>query len=128
MPIRTLPDAEFVAVNFLRANPDLAGGVSTDLPPETTYPWLTVRRIGGVPSIANYLDVARLEISAWAETKADALDLGRAAEAVILTIPGVRDGAVVTGVVETGEGLRSNTDEETDIARYTFVVELYLHP
>lgn len=128
MPIRTLPDLELRATVFLRAHPDLPGGVSTELPAEPTYPWLTVRRVGGVPSIANYLDVARLEISAWASTKGAAHALARTAEAAVLTFPGIRGDAVVTGVIEVGEGLRWNPDEESDVPRYQFVVEVYAHP
>lgn len=127
MAIRTLPDAELVVANFLRAHPDLPGGVSTELPPQPSYPWLTVQRVGGIPSVANYLDVARLEITAWASTKDAAHGLARAAEAAALTLPGTRDGTVVTGVVQVGEGLRWNPDEETDRARYTFIIECYLH-
>lgn len=128
MVIRILPDAELVATTFLRAHPDLPGGVSTELPEEPVLPWLTVTRVGGVPSIANYLDAARLEITAWAATKGGALALARAAEAAVLALPGPRTGAVVTGVVQVGEGFRWNPDEESDVPRYTFVVECYLHP
>lgn len=128
MPIRTLPDVELIVTSFLRDHPDLPGGVSTELPPEPTFPWLTVSRVGGTPSIANYLDAARLEISAWATTKPAALALARGAEAAALTLPGPRLGAVVTGVVQIGEGLQWNPDEESDVPRYQFVVELYVHP
>jgi hypothetical protein len=128
VPIRTLPDVELIVTTYLRAHPDLPGGVSTELPGEPTYPWLTVARVGGVPSIANYLDVARLEISSWASTKGAALALGRGAEAAVLAIPAAQAGAVVTGVIQVGEGLHWNPDEETDVPRYQFVVEFYVHP
>jgi hypothetical protein len=128
MPIRVLPDAELIVTTFLRAHADLPGGVSTELPKEPTWPWLTVARVGGVPSIANYLDVARLEISSWAATKAAALALARGAEAAVLSLPGPQVGAVVTGVTQVGEGLQWNPDQETDVPRYQFVIELYLYP
>lgn len=132
MPARVLPDAERLVGSYLRGHADvvaLAGTrVTTELPATPVYPAVTLTRVGGVPSIANYLDVARLEFSCWAATKAAALALARTVEAAMLTLPGTHALGVVTGVVQVGEGFRWNPDEETDVPRYSFVVECYLHP
>lgn len=126
-----LPDAELLVTGFLRGHADivaLAAGVSTELPPEPTYPWLTVTRVGGVPSLAGYLDVAHLELLAWADTKADAHQLGRTAEAAVLELPGPQTGGTVTDVRQIGEGMRWNPDPASDQPRYQLLVELYIHP
>lgn len=132
MPVRLLPDAERLVVTYLRAHPDvvaLAGTrVSTELPPEPTYPAATVSRIGGNPSIAGYLDVATLEVSAWAATKGAARTLAAAAEAALLDMVGTHALGVVTGVRPIGVGVHWLPDEETDMPRYRFTVEAYIHP
>lgn len=133
MPVRLLPDAERLVGTYLRGHADVvalvATRVSTELPANPIYPAVTVTRVGGVPSLAGYLDVARLELSCWATTKAAAHTLARTVEAALLGAPAVAHAlGVVTDSRQVGDGLNWNPDEETDMPRYQFVVELYIHP
>jgi hypothetical protein len=132
MPLRTLPDAELIVTTYLRGHADVAAlvgtRVSTQLPPVPVLPLAIVARVGGVPSLSGYLDVARLELSAWAATKAAAHLLARTLEAVMLTLPGTRPAGVVTDVRQTDDGLRWAPDPDTDTPRYQLVFEVYTHP
>jgi hypothetical protein len=131
-PVRLLPDAERLVTTFLRAQPDVAAlastRVTTELPKAPIYPAVTISRVGGVPTLPGYLDVARLEVSAWATTKAAAHTLARTVEAALLAVPGAHALGTVTDARQEDIGLRWNPDEESNVPRYQFIVELYIHP
>lgn len=131
MAVRTLPDAERLVATALRAHVDVAAlvatRVSTELPKTPVFPAVTLSRVGGAPSLAGYLDVARLELSAWAATKAAAHTLARTVEAAMLTLPGTHALGVVTDVRQLDVGLRWNPDEASGTPRYQFMVECYVH-
>lgn len=133
-PVRLLPDAELLVTTFLRAHADVAAlvgtRVTTELPPEPILPAVTVTRIGGVPSLAGYLDDARLEIAAWGaeDNKRQAEQVARTVEAAMLTIVGPQATGVVTNVMQEGLGLRWAPDETTDLPRYEMTFDLYIHP
>lgn len=132
MPVTRLPDAELLVTRFLRNHPDVTpfvgARVSTELPPRPVIPAVTLTRIGGVPSLAGYLDEARLEISAWGRTKGEAEQLARTVEAAMLALPGTHVDGTVTYSVQEGVGLRWNPDDASDTPRYTMVYEVYIHP
>lgn len=133
-PVRLLPDAERLVGDFLRGHTDVVAlvgtRVTTALPREPTWPAVTLSRLGGVPSLAGYLDDARLELACYGATKQQAHGLARTVEAAMLTIVGVRALGTVTYVVEEGEGLRWDPDEafEPDQPRYRMLFDVYLHP
>lgn len=131
MAVRLLPDAELWAVNALRASADLAAltgiRVYTSIPADPTYPLVRVTRIGGVPTIRQHLDVARLQIDAWGTTKFEARTVAATAQAVLHATVGAHDEGVVTAV-EDDLGMSWQPDPETDRPRYLFGVAVYLHP
>lgn len=134
MAVRVLPDAERIVAAYLRAHLDVAAAagthVGTALPDgeAPVWPWITVVRVGGVPSLAGYLDAPRVEITVWASTKGGAQGLARIIEAAMDEIPGAHPLGVVTEVDQTGVGLRWNPDEVTDTPRYQMIYDLYVHP
>lgn len=131
MPLRLLVDAELLAVTGLRATADVATLVATrvytEIPPTPTYPLVRVVRIGGVPTIAQHLDPARLQIDAWGTTKYQARTVAATTQAALHAMVGVHNEGVVTAV-EDDLGLSWSPDPETDVARYVFGVVMYIHP
>lgn len=131
MAVRTLPDAELLVTGYLRAHTDVAAlvgtRVSTELPPEPVFPCVTLTRVGGVPSLPNYLDGPRIEIVCWGVTKGSAHLVARTVEGAMLQIPGTHPLGTVTGVVGDGLGLRWAPDEPDAQPRYRLLFELYIH-
>lgn len=141
MALRLLPDAELLAVNALRADGDLDvlvdGRVYTAIPANATFPLIRVIRIGGVPVIRQHLDVARLQVDAWAgrlddpataaTAKGTARRVAAAAQAALHAAIGSHAEGVVTGV-EDDLGLSWQPDPEENRARYLFGLAMYLHP
>lgn len=131
MPLRLLPDAELLAVNALRANADLAALVGTRVytavPADPSFPLVRVSRIGGIPTIPQHLDVARLQVDAWGTTKHQARTVAATAQAALHAATGTHAQGVLTGV-DDDLGLSWQPDPETDQPRYVFGVALYIHP
>lgn len=127
------PDAERLVADHLRAasavTAIVGSRVSTELPPQPTFPAVTLTRTGGVPSVPGYLDGPRLELAAWGTTKAQAQTLARAVEAAMLALVGTHTLGVVTLVIESGEGLRWDPDDtfDPDQPRYHMIFDVYLH-
>ena len=139
-----MPDAELLAVQFLRAHPQVRALVGdrvfTEVPDEDTLaaefggarPLLRVQRVGGLPVVDGWLDVPRLQVDAYAdgaEAKFDAHRLAAVAQAALVDdLPGAHDEAVVTAVrVDTGLSWVAD-DAGAGDARYLFTVAAYLHP
>lgn len=131
MPVRLLVDAELVVVNWLRGHGDVAAFVATrvytELPPAPTYPLLRITRVGGIPVLRQHLDVARVQIDAWAATKKAARDLAATTQAAMHELPGARPLGVVTAV-EDDLGLTWSPDDATDQPRYVAGYAVYIHP
>lgn len=127
-----LADAEKLARDYLVTVPGvtalLGTNISTALPPDPPYPYLTLSRVGGVPSLSGYLDNPRLEFSSWADTKGAARAVAGAVEAAMVSITGAHPLGVVTGAFESGDGLRWDPDEATNTPRYRFTFDLYVYP
>lgn len=131
MALRLLVDAELLAVRYLRAVPEVAAVVSarvyTEIPPEPTYPLVRLTRIGGIPAIRRHLDVARLQVDVWANSKFAARGLAATVQAALHDMVGAHTEGVVTRV-EDDLGLTWAPDPETDVARYTAGYAVFLHP
>lgn len=141
MALRLLPDAELIAVGILRASSDLDSLINnrvyTAIPAQATYPLIRVIRIGGLPTIRQHLDVARLQIEAWAgilddptiatTAKGAARQVAASAQAALHAAIGSHDAGVVTAV-EDDLGLSWQPDPDTNRARYLFGVALHTHP
>lgn len=127
-----IPDSEKLVIDYLLAVDDVTDLVGTNigpaLPEQPAWPWLTVSRVGGTPSLPGYLDNPRLEFTSWAATKGAARAAAGAARAAMVAITGSHDLGVVTGAFETGDGLRWDPDDVANIPRYRFEFDLYIHP
>lgn len=131
MPLRLLPDAELLTVNYLRGVSDVTALVGTrvytEIPAQPTWPLLRITRIGGLPTIRQHLDVARIQIDAWGTTKYQARTAAATAQAAIHAAVGPHTQGVVTAV-EDDLGLTWAPDPDTNQARYTFGVSVFIHP
>jgi len=132
MTILRLPvDVELLTVNYLFDHDDIDalvdGRVSTELPKTPTFPHLTVTRLGGRGDYPGWLNIAHLQIDAWAATKGSASLLARTALAVLREMPGLHELGVVTHVGED-LGLTWAPDELTNQPRYLFGVAVHSHP
>lgn len=132
MALTVIADVELLAVNYLRAHPDIAAVVGarvyTALPPTPGWPLIRLERIGGTVNYVGWLDTARLQVEGWAETdKAAALDVTSRALAALLELTGVRPEGVVAGVRQDGP-LVWLPDPDTTRPRYLFGCAVYTHP
>lgn len=125
----TLPDVELVTVLWLQTIDgiaDIGADVFTSLPHDPTPPLLRVLRVGGATEARGWLDVARVQIDAWADDKETAHTLARAAQIAMRGMPGSHDHGVVTGV---DDGVfRWNPDPDYGWPGYTADYLVYLHP
>lgn len=132
MTLRVLPDAEQLAVDWLKAHTDIdalvGNKIFTALPKDPTYPCLVIRRLGGVPAIREHLDRARLQIDAWGRTKYEARQAAAAAQAALHEMPPATHTQGVVTAVEDDLGLTWSPDPVTDRPRYIVGVLVYLHP
>lgn len=133
MPLAVLPDAELVAVTYLRSVSEVAALVGNRvhpaIPENPIYPFLKVVRIGGTRRVRNRLDGARLQIDAYAATKFGARQVAATAQAALEDATGTHAGAWITGT-EPDMGLTSQPDPtyEPPKPRYIFGCVLFLHP
>jgi len=128
--LRVLPDAELLTVTWLAGIDEIAdpyaAAIGTEIPVAPTLPIIRVLRIGGSPAVRQHLDVARLQIDVWADSKQEAHDLARLVQAAIHEMGGVHDEGVVTAV-EDGV-FHWNPDDATGWAGYSADYLIYLHP
>ena len=129
------PPAELLTQEVLRqVMVDLKGRVYSSVPSRPDYPFLTIRRVGGIPAVRERLDRASLQIDVWGNNKTEALDVAHRARVELLSMSGTSylkaDGwpvdAYVTGV-EDELGLSFLEDHVTGKDRYLFGVAVYLH-
>lgn len=131
MPLRVLPDAELLVVNYLREIDELANlyvKVWSKIPPAPALPLVRVLRVAGAPAIRQHLDVARIQVDTWADKneKEQAHAVARLVQAALHEMPGAHDEGVVTGV---DDGVfRWAPDDDTGWAGYQADYLVYLHP
>lgn len=129
------PDVEALTCTYLRGRPDIAALVDdrvyTAIPASPEWPLVSLFRIGGGPDEWPYrLDQARLQIDCWADTKAAAHDLARAAQTALWAMPDVPHATgTVTHVAPDGPFLWLPDDTyPTPKPRYLFGVTVTVHP
>lgn len=124
-------DAEAAVVDILTAADSLENvNVATDLIGYSTGRWLRVVRTGGTPTMWMRVDNPVIEIAAYAADKGDALDLARAARAVVYAARGqyVGCGLALYDVTDD-QGLSWSPDERNPaLARYLFTLALVTKP
>lgn len=127
------PDAEALISKVIRD--ELGARVYSSIPNNPTYPLITVRRIGGIPSQRVRLDNADLQFDVWGNTKSEArLLAAQARQAAFLaegtsydTDDGYPASAVVTGLQDI-LGLTWLPDPLVPkLNRYTFGLRIFLH-
>lgn len=121
-----MPDLEAVCGAAIRAQ-----GYRTfsSVPAKPVYPLLVVQRLGGVPVERHRLDMARIQVDAWGDNKAQARDAAEAARRAILELEGTKSqtfSAVITGC-DDELGLMWLPDPDTGRDRYIFAVLVYGH-
>jgi hypothetical protein len=92
MAIRIMPSSEQLAVVYAKAHTSLHATlgaapntrVATELPPNPTYPFLTISLAAGIEKDPGHLDEYYLDVLAWADTKTAADLLIRTARAVFM--------------------------------------------
>lgn len=131
------PDAEAIAIKHLRTDQTVATNrVYGQVPASPTFPLLTLHRFGGAPSVKDRLDVAMVQVDAWAETKEEARYLAAQARDSLGRLEGQRVSVTMAGSVEVGGfvtnvsdliGLTWLPDPDTNRPRYLFQVAISLH-
>ena len=129
MTLVVLPDAELLVTGWLGGADEIAAlyaHVGTEIPADPVLPIVRVLRVGGTPSVRGWLDVARVQVDCYADTKQAAHDLARLAQAAMHTMTGSHDEGVVTGV---DDGVFAwAPDPDTTWPAYTADYLVYLHP
>ena len=124
------PDMEAVAAVTLRnaAISGLGTRVYSSIPADPTYPLVTVQRIGGIPSVREYLDTANIQIDVWGGSKSEARDIAARARVVLLSLAGTSVTSPVSAWISAVEdvlGLSWQPDQLTGRDRYIFGVLIY---
>ncbi len=93
------------------------------------YPFVTVKRLGGIPVERHRIDQARIQVDSWGDNKKDAWRTAEAARRAILGLEGTKSPkheAVITGV-EDDLGTVWLPDPDTGRDRYIFAMLVYGH-
>lgn len=134
-PLVVFGDAEDLVCEVLQdrtgAGEPLEGAfVGTELPEDLAdhLPAIRVRRFGGVPTNKFRFDAPRLDVEAWAPTKAGAHDLIQTARGVLVQAQGSRKPQGYIGEVRDEGGVSWRPDEVTGTPRYLYTVQLVTNP
>ena len=107
-PINVLPDAELAVIQYLRARSEVTALVSSDrittvLPPQPTYPHVTLMRLGGDSLAWGNIDESAVQIDVWGGSRYQCQRIARTIRACILAIANdtVSEGTLVSGFEET---------------------------
>lgn len=121
------PDAELVAISYLRAQGLNASSV---LPSSPTRPNAVVTRVGGSPVVKWAVDQAVLQIDVWGSTKQQARDTAARAVTLLYQMPGragADQGACVSDVdVVLGLTWQPDDVQNPPVPRYLFTVSVTL--
>lgn len=136
MPVAALlPDAEAIVITYLLGRSeitDIAAGVGSRLRQTKVWPFLLVRRRGGVPrDDVAWLDAPIVQLDAFGGTQEQASALIRTAIAVLAEADDAsHTGAVITGI--TPGPIRYLPDPELNDGehrpRYSADVTVFIHP
>lgn len=131
VPVK-MPSATAIVVAYLSTHPlitPFAPHVSADLVGyESGQNWIQVTRSGGIRPVRYRIDQPRIDANCYAADKPTAENLAESALAALLGIPpNPIAGGIVTNV-DTFQGPADLTDPVNEQPRYTFSVELTLHP
>jgi hypothetical protein len=128
-----LPDVVALTRSYLvtvdEVNTLVGTRVSTRLPNQPTLPAVTLQRVGGVPTVWQWLDRAAIDVNVWAADEASAWTVARTVRAALLVMAGPFDEGVVTAV-EDLSGLQwlPDTLVTPPVDRVHFSVAVSAHP
>lgn len=133
MPAALLPDLEQLVREVLLLDPrivELVGPrISATLPDAPVFPLVTLTRVGGAPSVLEWVDSGRVQLDAWAATKAGASDLARELIRALADARGRRvPGVGVLTAVSVVLGPLWQPDPDTLRPRYLVDVQAVAHP
>ena len=132
MKVDAFPDTEAIVSYWLRTS--LSARVYSSIPRDPVWPLITVKRIGGIPTVRQRLDRVNIQLEVWGNSKSEARDLADAARVAIYLLEpkvcttgaGFPVNATITGVEET-LGLAWLPDPVTDRDRYITSFYIYAH-
>ena len=131
MAYPVFPDVEKIVRNWLNAKlPELSGRLYTTIPPNPTYPHIRIQRTGGVPTVRQRLDAARIDVNVWGNDQSEAQALAQKARAFLMDLEGQATTSPVAAWVSGVDdelGLMRLYDEETNKDRYFFSVRVFCH-
>lgn len=127
-----LPDVPRLARAYLLEQTDVTSLVGTRVSTRTkgTFPELVLQRIGGIPSIRQRLDSARIQVDAYGNTEGEASRLARVARQVLHLMAGYStDVAVCTGVDDDlGLAWLPDRARTPETPRFIFGVMIHARP
>lgn len=130
--VDVLPDVPKLARAYLLTLTDITSLVGTRVATRTkgVFPELVLQRIGGVPSVRQRLDSARIQVDCYGNTEGEASRLARVARQALFLMPGyVSDLAVCTGVDDDlGLAWLPDTSRTPETARFIFGVVIHARP
>lgn len=135
--VDVLPDVPRLAIEWLLTQSQLTSLVGTRIwtrspGPSLIRPYVTLQRIGGIPSIRNRLDSARIQVNCWGDTDGSASRVARVARASLHRMEGyvsvtAGNTAVCTGV-DDDLGLAPVPDINPKVVRLLFGVVIHARP
>ena len=136
-PITILPDSELAVIQYLKARTEVtslvpAARITTSLPPNPTYPCITVKRVGGTNVAWQRIDSAAFQIDVWhADGKrGECQDAARAVRACLLAIYNdqVAEATLVSASEEVALQWLPDTVTTPPLSRFTGRFQVLLHP
>ncbi|MFI6644295.1 hypothetical protein [Streptomyces sp. NPDC050504] len=132
MSVLNFPDAERIAVDFLKNRPETAGSVVDNRPPagfDGTQKAVLVSRVGGAWIDDLHLDQPLLDLEVYGPDKTTAHAVALAARACVLELAGTRYGSAAVTDVTEADGPRWLPDYNRPAAnRYLVTVRLSIRP
>lgn len=121
----SLPDVMGMVLKYLRDNQGLP--VDTKIRPNSTFPMLTARRIGGIPKERRHIDNPRINVKAYADDEITAMDAARAAHAALHQIANEKSELGVLCSARDTLGFTQLDDQTTDRSVVMFEVAIVAH-
>ena len=135
-PINVMPDDELAVIQYLRSVWVVtalvpADRITTELPPSSSYPAITVKRVGGLAAQWQYLDDPAIQVDVWGPMDRYACkQAARTVRAAILAIANdITSEAVLVSAAEE-MGLQWLPDGELSVKplpRYTARFRVLIH-
>jgi hypothetical protein len=126
-----LPDVQKLVRTYLLTLTDITSLVGTRVTTRSRgeFPELVLQRIGGIPSVRQRLDSARIQVDSYGNTEGEASRLARVARTALHLMPGyVSDVAVCTGVDDDlGLAWIPDTTRKPETPRFIFGVVIHAH-